>query len=319
MRRYLTTPKHYAFLKISEGCDRRCSYCAIPFIRGGHISVPIEDLVDETAALAKGGVKELIVIAQDTTYYGKDLYGKRMLGELLKRLCRVDGIEWIRIHYSYPASFPKDVIKVMASEKKICKYLDIPLQHASTKILKAMHRGIDAQKTQRLIDNLRSAIPDIVLRTTMIVGFPGEDAAEFGKLLSFVKKNRFERLGAFTYSEEEGTYGASHYRDNVRESTKRRRYDALMELQSSISAEINAQRIGGVEQVLIDSVSSGLFIARSRKESPDVDGEIHIIVPKGMKEPQKLVGTFAMVRITGADEYDMEAVFEQSENFIIQK
>ncbi len=310
LRRYLTTPRHYAFLKIPEGCDRRCSYCAIPFIRGPHISVPMEDLIEEASSLAKEGVKELIVIAQDTTYYGIDLYGKRMLAELLRRLCKIEGIEWIRIHYSYPASFPKDVIEVMASEEKICKYLDIPLQHASTKMLKVMHRNINAESTQRLIDRLRVKIKGIVLRTTMIVGFPGEDAAEFNKLLSFVKKNRFERLGAFTYSQEEGTYGAAHYRDTVRESTKRGRYNALMELQSGISLEINVKRIGEVERVLIDSVSSGVFTARSRKESPDVDGEIHIKVPEGMKEPHKLIGTFVMVRITGADEYDLEAEFD---------
>jgi ribosomal protein S12 methylthiotransferase RimO len=316
LKRYITTPSHYAYLKISEGCDRKCSYCAIPLIRGPHVSVPMEDLVTEAENLAAAGVKELIVIAQDTTYYGLDLYGERKLGELLRRLCKIEGIEWIRIHYSYPASFPKDVITVMAEEPKICKYLDIPLQHSSSKILKSMRRNIDAVGTQRLIDDLRKSIPDIVLRTTMIVGFPGEDNREFEKLLKFVQLNKFERLGAFTYSEEEGTYGAKKFKDTIRESTKKGRYDKLMEIQSEISYSYNKQRIGDVEEVIIDSYSDGIFTARSRKESPDVDGEIHInlktLLNIGCPEnfaPEAFIGNFAKIRIIGADEYDLDGEF----------
>ena len=316
-QRYLTTPKHYAYLKISEGCDRTCSYCAIPMIRGKHISVPMEKLVKETEHLAAKGVKELIVIAQDTTYYGLDLYGRRALGELLQRLCAVEGIEWIRIHYSYPAQFPQDVLDVMASNPKVCKYLDIPLQHASSKLLSAMRRSIDGPQTQKIIDDIRSKVPGVVLRTTMIVGHPGEDRREFEKLLAFVEKNRFERLGAFTYSEEEGTYGAQNLKDTVRESTKQKRYEELMELQSSISLAYNESRIGSIEKVIIDSYSDGVFVTRSQQESPEVDGEIlvgkeSLVALTGGKsdfDPCSLIGTFAKVKIVGASEYDLSAEF----------
>lgn len=316
-QRFLTTPKHYAYLKISEGCDRTCSYCAIPMIRGRHISVPMENLVKEAEFLAEKGVKELIVIAQDTTYYGLDLYGRRMLGELLQKLCNVDGIEWIRLHYSYPAQFPQDVLDVMASNPKICKYLDIPLQHASSKLLSAMRRSIDGPQTQKIIDDIRSKVPGVVLRTTMIVGHPGEDRREFEKLLAFVGRNKFERLGAFTYSEEEGTYGALNLKDTVRESTKQKRYEELMELQSAISLEYNESRIGSVERVIIDSYSDGVFVARSPQESPEVDGEILVgkeslpvlgISAKNF-EPESLIGTFVNVKIVGANEYDLIAEF----------
>ena len=219
-QRYLTTPRHYAYLKISEGCDRTCSYCAIPGIRGKHISVAMEELEQEARNLAAMGVRELIVIAQDTTYYGLDLYRRRALGELLERLCNIDGIEWIRIHYSYPDQFPDDVLEIMASNPKMCKYIDIPLQHSSTKVLKMMCRSIDGPQTQQVLDRIRAKVPGVVIRTTLIVGHPGEDTREFGKLLSFVERNKFDRLGAFTYSEEEGTYGALHFKDTVRESTK---------------------------------------------------------------------------------------------------
>ena len=316
-QRYLTTPKHYAYLKISEGCDRTCSYCAIPMIRGKHISVPMEKLVKETEHLAAKGVKELIVIAQDTTYYGLDLYGRRALGELLQRLCAVEAIEWIRIHYSYPAQFPQDVLDVMASNPKVCKYLDIPLQHASSKLLSAMRRSIDGPQTQKIIDDIRSKVPGVVLRTTMIVGHPGEDRREFEKLLAFVEKNRFERLGAFTYSEEEGTYGAQNLKDTVRESTKQKRYEELMELQSSISLAYNESRIGSIEKVIIDSYSDGVFVTRSQQESPEVDGEIlvgkeSLVALTGGKsdfDPCSLIGTFAKVKIVGANEYDLIAEF----------
>lgn len=303
--RYLTTPKHYAYLKISEGCNRHCAYCSIPGIRGRHKSVPIEELVKEAENLAKNGVRELIVVAQDTTYYGLDLYRRRALADLLEQLCKVDGIEWIRVHYSYPAQFPKNVLRVMASQPKICKYLDIPLQHASTKVLALMKRSIDMEGTQRLIDEIRETVPGIVLRTTMIVGHPGEDKREFEKLLAFVKHNRFEMLGAFTYSEEEGTYGAKHYKDSVRESTKQKRYDELMELQATISNEIHLYRIGSVEKVIVDSFSDGILHCRSMYESPDVDGEIKV-VPAGIENPADFVGNFITVKITGSDDYDWE-------------
>lgn len=314
-QRYLTTPSHYAYLKISEGCDRTCSYCSIPLIRGKHISVPMEKLVQEAEHLAEKGVRELIVIAQDTTYYGLDLYGKRMLAQLLQKLCAVDGIEWIRLHYSYPAQFPQDVLEVMASNPKICKYLDIPLQHASSKVLSAMRRSIDGVQTQQILDEIRAKVPGVVLRTTMIVGHPGEDKREFEKLLAFVSHNRFERLGAFTYSEEEGTFGAAHFKDTVRESTKQRRYNTLMELQSAISLAYNQQRIGAREQVIIDSFSSGVFVARSQSESPEVDGEILIGEDSFFQKegpnasPQSLIGKFATVKIIGANEYDLIAEF----------
>lgn len=312
LKRYLITPKHYAYLKISEGCDRRCSYCAIPLIRGPHKSIPMEDLVAEAENLASIGVKELIIIAQDTTYYGLDLYGKRKLGELLHKLCKIEGIEWIRIHYSYPSSFPEDVIYAIATEPKICKYIDIPLQHSSTKLLKLMRRDIDAVATQKLIDNFRSRIKGVVLRTTMIVGFPGENSKDFEQLICFVKKNKFERLGAFTYSEEEGTYGALKFRDSVRESTKQRRYDRLMEVQSKISSTYNKSRIGSVERVLIDSYSDGILIGRTSKESPDVDGEVRINITKknavSKFVPESFIGKFANVKIVGADEYDLTAI-----------
>lgn len=303
--RYLTTPKHYAYLKISEGCNRHCAYCSIPSIRGRHRSVPMEHLVTEAENLAKGGVKELILVAQDTTYYGLDLYRKRTLAELLERLCKVDGIEWIRVHYSYPAQFPKNLLKVMARQPKICKYLDIPLQHASTKVLALMRRSIDMVGTQSLIDEIRATVPGIVLRTTMIVGHPGETKREFDKLLEFVKHNRFEMLGAFTYSNEEGTYGAKHYKDTVREATKQRRYDELMELQATISNELHLARIRSVEQVIVDSYSDGILHCRSMYESPEVDGEIKVI-PTSSYNPTCLIGKFIKVKITGSDDYDWE-------------
>ena len=309
LKRHLTTPKHYAYLKISEGCDRTCSYCAIPMIRGKHVSVPMEDLVREAENLAAKGVRELIVVAQDTTYYGLDLYGKRSLSELLRKLCGVKGIEWIRVHYSYPAQFPEDVLETMATESKICKYLDIPLQHCDSRVLEMMRRGIDGYGTQTIIDSIRKKVPGVVLRTTLIVGHPGEDSRAFEALLKFVEKNRFERLGAFTYSEEEGTYGAKNFKDSVRPGTKQRRYERLMELQAGISLAYNESRIGTVEEVIVDSVSDGVITARSRMESPEVDGEILIGVETlpEKTDPQTLIGNFIKVKITGANEYDLLA------------
>ena len=292
----------YAFLKISEGCDRRCSYCAIPFIRGAHRSVPMEELVEEARFLAERGVRELVVIAQDTTYYGLDLYHRRALAELLHRLSEVDGIEWIRIHYSYPADFPEDVLEEMASNPKICPYLDIPLQHVSDRMLDMMHRHVDGAWTRALIRRMRERVPGVVLRTTMIVGHPGETESDFDELLDFIREARFERLGAFTYSEEEGTYDALHFKDDVPQEVKQARLDALMSLQKEISLDFNRSRVGTVERVLVDSWVDGILVCRSRYESPDVDGEILVRYPDGSP-----VGGFIDVRIIGADEYDLIA------------
>lgn len=300
--RRLAPGKGYAYLKISEGCDRRCSYCAIPFIRGAHRSVPMEELVEEARMLAEGGVKELILIAQDTTYYGLDLYRRRALAELIGRLSEIDGIEWIRIHYSYPADFPEDVLEQMADNPKVCKYLDIPLQHISDGVLDRMHRNVDGAWTRELISRLRSRVPGVVLRTTMIVGHPGETEEQFSELLEFVREARFERLGAFTYSEEEGTYDAAHFKDDVPQEEKQSRLDRLMSLQSDISYNYNQSRIGSVERVLVDEVMpDGTLVCRSQYESPDVDGEILV---RGASVP---VGEFITVKITGAEEYDLEA------------
>lgn len=298
--RYMPSGKSFAYLKISEGCDRRCSYCAIPFIRGAHKSVPMDVLVEEASKLAAKGVKELILIAQDTTYYGLDLYHRRSLGDLLQKLSEIEGIEWIRIHYSYPADFPDDVLRQMAVNPKVCKYLDIPLQHISNSVLDRMHRHVDGAWTRSLISRLRAEVPGVVLRTTMIVGFPGESENDFDELVSFVREARFERLGAFTYSEEEGTYGAEHFRDDIDQDTKDARLDALMSLQKEISLSFNQSRIGTVEKVIVDDCVDGTLVCRSQYESPEVDGEILV---RGKAKP----GTFINVKITAADEYDLTA------------
>jgi len=308
--RVLTTPSHYAFLKISEGCDRRCSYCAIPHIRGAHKSVPMEDLVAEAEFLAAKGVKELIVIAQDTTFYGLDLYHRRALAELLEKLSSVDGIEWIRIHYSYPADFPDDVLDQMANNPKVCAYMDIPLQHIADKVLDRMHRHVTGEWTRNLIRTMRERVPGVVLRTTMMVGHPGEGTKEFEQLLDFVREARFERLGAFMYSEEEGTYGAENFKDSVRQSTKQKRLDRLMEVQGGISLEFNKSRVGEEVKVIIDNFEDNIFVCRSQSESPEVDGEILVAYePSLMKDidPYSLIGEFMTVEITGADEYDLIA------------
>lgn len=308
--RHLTTPSHFAYLKISEGCDRRCSYCAIPFIRGAHRSVPMEDLVLEAEKLAAKGVKELIVIAQDTTYYGLDLYRRRALAELLQKLSEVDGIEWIRIHYSYPASFPEDVLDQMADNPKVCRYMDIPLQHISDKVLDNMHRHVTGAWTRELIEKMRSRVPGVVLRTTMIVGHPGEGRRDFNELLDFVKDARFERLGAFKYSEEEGTYGAENFKDSITRRTKQERLDELMTVQSEISLAFNQSRVGSETVVIVDDFMDGVFVCRSEFESPEVDGEILVKYDPaviGDVDPYSLVGEFIKVRITGADEYDLIA------------
>ena len=309
-QRYLTTPSHYAYLKISEGCDRRCSYCAIPFIRGAHKSVPIEKLVQEAQNLAEKGVKELIIIAQDTTYYGLDLYRRRALAELLQKLSEVEGIEWIRIHYSYPAAFPEDVLDQMADNPKVCRYMDIPLQHISDKVLDNMHRHVTGAWTRELISKMRERVPGVVLRTTMIVGHPGEGKRDFNELLEFAQEAKFERLGAFKYSEEEGTYGAENFKDTISARTKHERLDALMELQSGISLAFNQSRIGSEIDVIVDDFTDGVFVCRSEFESPEVDGEILVkydAAVVGDVDPYSLVGEFIKVRVTGADEYDLIA------------
>ena len=325
--RVLTTPSHFAYLKIAEGCDRSCSYCAIPLIRGPHVSVPMESLVEEARGLAAAGVKELIVIAQDTTYYGLDLYHRRALAELLGRLAEIDGIEWIRLHYSYPAGFPDDVLRVMADNPKICPYIDIPLQHSADKVLKMMRRGVTGRETRDLVARMRSLVPGVVLRTTLIVGHPGEGEAEFADLLDFVQECRFERLGAFQYSEEEGTYGALHYADDIPAEVKQERYDRLMELQSGISLAFNQSRIGRRERVLVDGFTDGVLVCRSQTESPEVDGEILVepapvlrdkaglakkcssgLIPSA-PAPETLVGQFIDVDVIGANEYDLIAKF----------
>lgn len=308
VERYLTTPSHYAYLKISEGCDRRCSYCAIPFIRGAHKSMPMEDLVTEAQRLAEKGVKELIIIAQDTTYYGLDLYRRRALAELLQKLSEVDGIEWIRIHYSYPAAFPDDVLDQMAENPKVCRYMDIPLQHISDKVLDNMHRNVTGQWTRELISRMRDRVPGVVLRTTMIVGHPGEGKKDFEELLQFASDARFERLGAFKYSEEEGTYGAENFKDTISAKTKQARLDQLMTLQSEISLAFNQSRVGSEIKVIVDDFNDGIFVCRSEFESPEVDGEILVKYDSSVEvDPYSLIGEFITVRVTGADEYDLIA------------
>ena len=299
--RRLTTPKHYAYLKISEGCNWKCGYCAIPLIRGGHVSVPMEELEEEARKLAAQGVRELMVIAQDTTYYGIDLYGKRMLAELLRRLCRIDGIAWIRLHYAYPAAFPDEVIEVMAAEPKICKYLDIPFQHISDAQLAAMHRRHTKAEAMELIRRLRTAIPDLALRTTLLVGYPGETEADFEELLEFVREVRFERLGVFAYSEEEGTYSAEQLRDDVPEAVKQERVERIMALQNEISLENNRRRVGRTERVIIDSRQGDFYVGRTQYDSPEVDQEI--LIPVGGR--RLLRGHFYEAEVTSAADYDL--------------
>lgn len=301
----------YAYLKISEGCDRRCSYCAIPFIRGAHRSVPIEELVKEATVLASEGIRELVLIAQDTTYYGLDLYHRRALGELLQRLSEIDGIEWLRVHYSYPADFPEDVLDQMATNPKVCRYMDIPLQHVADKVLDMMHRHVDGAWTRALIKKMREKVPGIVLRTTMIVGHPGEGVKEFNELLQFVKEAKFERLGAFKYSEEEGTFDALNFKDTVMPKTKQSRLDRLMELQNGISFAFNSSRVGSQVRVIVDDFNDGVFVCRSEFESPEVDGEIMVRYDSSVMtgEPQAYVGGFMNVKIVEAGDYDLVAEF----------
>ncbi len=301
--RMLTTPDHYAYLKISEGCNWLCGYCAIPLIRGKHVSVPIETVLEEARRLAARGVRELMVIAQDTTYYGIDLYGRRRLADLLTELCRIDGIEWVRLHYAYPASFPDEVIDTMAREPKICKYLDIPFQHISDRMLSAMKRRHTKAEAMDLVRRLRERIPDIALRTTLLVGYPTETEADVAELEEFVREARFDRLGVFPYSEEEGTYSAENLPDDVPDEEKQRRADRIMALQERISLENNLARVGRVMRVVVDSRQGDYYVARSEYDSPEVDQEI--LIPAAGR--RLLRGRFYDVRITGAEDYDLYA------------
>jgi ribosomal protein S12 methylthiotransferase len=298
--RLLTTPSHYAYFKISEGCDRPCSFCAIPLMRGKHVSTPIEQLVENARQLAAKGVKELMLIAQDSTYYGIDLYGERKLADLLTELCRVEGIEWIRLHYAFPTGFPEDVLEVMAREPKICKYLDMPLQHISDAMLKSMRRGTTKEKTDRLIGEIRSKLPGIAIRTSLIVGYPGETKKDFETMLNWVKEIRFERLGVFTYSHEENTH-AHLLDDNVSSKEKKRRAEAIMEAQQEISEELNQSRVGQTLRVIIDRKEGEYFVGRSEFDSPEVDNEVLVKA----EDNYLRVGDFVQVKITGAEYFDL--------------
>ena len=298
--RLTTTPKHYAYLKISEGCDRPCSFCAIPLMRGGHISTPIEKLVTEAQKLAKKGVKELILIAQDLTFYGLDIYKKRALGDLLQELIKVEGIEWIRLHYAFPSGFPEDVLDIIKTEPKICNYIDIPLQHINTDLLKAMKRGTSFEKTNALLDKFREKVPDMAIRTTLIVGFPGETDDIFEELKQWVRDQRFDRLGCFTYSHEENTT-AFVLEDNIPDEIKQKRVEEIMEIQQQISWEKNQEKVGKVFKCIFDRKEGDYFVGRTEYDSPDVDNTV--LVPA--KDVYISIGDFANVRITSAEDYDL--------------
>ena len=297
--RVLSTPSHYAYLKISEGCNRHCAFCAIPLIRGEHKSVPMENLVKEAENLAKKGVKELILIAQDLTYYGYDIDGKSHIVELVQKLTEIDGIEWIRLHYGYPLGFPVELLELMRDNKKICHYIDLPLQHISTPILKAMRRGVTHEQTVEFVKKVRSYVPDIAFRSTFIVGFPGETEEQFNELIDFIKEMRFERAGVFAYSAEEGT-PAYELEDDVPEEVKKARVDKFMDVQQDISLEINQKRLGRTEKVLIDRTEGSYYVGRTQYDSPEVDDEVLI----SMKDNELQIGTFVNVKIIQADFFD---------------
>lgn len=301
--RLTTTPKNYAYLKISEGCDRPCSFCAIPLMRGSHRSKPIEDLVQEAKGLAKNGVKELIIIAQDSTYYGLDLYKERRLADLLKALSKVEGIEWIRLHYAFPTGFPEDVLEVIATEQKVCSYIDIPLQHISDTVLRSMRRGTTQEKTTALLKKFRTAVPDMAIRTSLILGYPGETEEDFKLLKSWVSEMRFERLGCFQYSHEENTH-AHALHDDVPAEVKQARVNELMELQAQISWEKNQTLIGKTLKCVIDRKEGNYFVGRTEFDSPDVDNEVWV----DAKEHYLKVGDFTNLTITAAQDFDLQAV-----------
>jgi len=299
--RITSTPSHYAYLKVSEGCNRKCSFCAIPDIRGNHVSRKMEDILEEANYLAKQGVKEILLIAQDLSYYGRDLYHESMLVPLVRNLADIKGIEWIRLHYAYPANFPAGLLDLMQTNEKVCNYLDIPFQHISDNMLKKMNRGYGKEDTYRLIRDIRKKIPDAAIRTTFLVGHPGETDDDFNELLEFVKEARFERLGVFTYSPEEGTKSGDLMADDVPEELKQERYSSLMELQQQISSEMNQAKVGQEFQVLIDRTDGEFYVGRSRYDSPEVDNEILIPLTSGVTKS----GEFHQVRITKADDYDL--------------
>ena len=299
--RVLTTPNHYAYVKISEGCDRTCAYCAIPIITGRHVSRPMEEIVDEVRLLVSKGVTEIQLIAQDLTYYGVDLYKKQSIAELVERISDVEGVKWVRLHYGYPTHFPMDLLRVMRERDNVCKYLDIALQHVSTRVLKDMRRNITKEETVELLQAIRREVPGIYLRTTLMVGFPGETDEEFNELVQFAKEMRFERMGAFAYSEEEGTYAAEHFEDNIDDETKQGRLGLLMRVQQRIAEEVSAASIGKIMQVVIDREEGDYYIGRTQYDSPEVDPEV--LLRKADNEVE--IGKYYMVEITGADEFDL--------------
>ena len=303
IERSLTTPKHYAYLKISEGCDRKCSYCAIPIITGKHISRPMEEILEEVKYLVGKGVKEFQVIAQELTYYGIDLYKKQMLPELIEKISEISGVEWIRLHYAYPAHFPVDLFRVMRERDNVCKYMDIALQHISDNVLSGMRRQVTKEETYRLIKQFRKEVPGIHLRTTLMVGFPGETEKDFEELKEFVRTVRFDRMGAFAYSEEEGTHAAQQYEDNIPQEIKQQRLDELMEIQQGISAELSAAKVGKVMKIIVDRLEGDYYIGRTEYDSPEVDPEVLINCEDGKLK----IGEFYRAEITDADDFDLYA------------
>ena len=299
--RVITTPGHYAFLKISEGCNRRCAYCAIPIITGNHVSRPMEEILDEVRYLVSQGVKEFQIIAQELTFYGVDLYKKQSIAELIERISDIEGIEWIRLHYAYPANFPYDLLRVMRERDNVCKYLDIALQHVSTKILKKMLRQVTKEDTYALVERMRAEVPGICLRTTMMVGFQGETEKEIEELIEFVKWAKFDRLGAFSYSEEDGTYAALNYRDSVSRKKKQERLDRLMDVQQRISSNLNYEKVGKTFKTIIDRIEGDYYIGRTEFDSPDVDTEV--LVP--LSDGELVIGNFYNVEIEDATEFDL--------------
>lgn len=303
IERTLTTPRHYAYLKISEGCDRKCSYCAIPIITGRHVSRPMEEIIEEVTYLVAEGVKEFQVIAQELTYYGVDLYKKQMLPELIERISEVPGVEWIRLHYAYPSHFPTDLFRVMRERANVCKYMDIALQHISDNVLEGMRRQVNKEDTYRLIEQFRQEVPGIHLRTTLMVGYPGETEANFEELKEFVRKARFDRMGAFTYSEEEGTFAAANYEDTIPQEVKQARLDELMDIQQAISAELSAAKIGQQMKVIVDRIEGDYYIGRTEFDSPEVDPEVLIKCTDGDLN----FGNFYQVEIVDSDDFDLFA------------
>lgn len=305
--RVQTTPQHYAYVKISEGCDRTCAYCAIPIITGRHVSRPMEDIVEEVRLLVSKGVTEIQLIAQDLTYYGVDIYKKQSIAELVERISDIEGLKWVRLHYGYPTHFPMDLLRVMRERDNVCKYLDIALQHVSTNVLKRMRRNITKEETISLLRTIRQEVPGIYLRTTLMVGFPGETEEEFGELVQFVKDIRFERMGAFAYSEEEGTYAAEQYEDDIDDETKQARLGQLMRVQQRIAEEVSAASIGKTMEIVIDREEGNYYVGRTQYDSPEVDPEVLLLKEENNVE----IGQYYVVEITAADEFDLYGKVKQ--------